>query len=280
MTAPAEGALDVTVLMPVHAAVDAGHFAAALDSVATQTARPREVVVVVDGPVPPSHDAVLDARGSWVTRVDLPSNQGAGRALAAGLAQCSSTWVARADADDLNLPDRLRTQLDRLADTGADVCSASMREFVGTPEQPVGTRSTPVRHDEFARAMRLRNPVNHPTVVFRRAAALDAGGYQDLPYLEDYDLWARMLAGGARFTGVSRPLVAFRADRMLERRTAAAAVGSERELQARLRAYGLVGPLRARVNRLVRVTYLRLPTWALRRVYRRIFSSAPEGPGR
>lgn len=267
--------VDVSVLMPVHAAVQAAHFAAALDSVASQSATPREVVVVVDGPVPASLAEVLAARDPWVTRVDLHTQGGAGLALAVGLGRCSSTWVARADADDLNMPERLQVQLEQLRRDGADVCSAAMTEFVGSPENRVGVRRAHVDHADFARLMRFRNPVNHPTVVFRREVALRAGGYQALPYLEDYDLWARMLAAGARFTGVDRPLVAYRADGMLERRTNAAAIRAERELQRRLRLYGLVGPVRSRLNWAVRVTYLRLPMWALRRAYRRVFRLPP-----
>ena len=52
--------------------------------------------------------------------------------------------------------------------------------------------------------MRLNNPINNPTVVFRRQLALDVGGYADLRYMQDYDLFARMLAGGARAENLHR----------------------------------------------------------------------------
>ena len=146
-----------------------------------------------------------------------------------------------------------------------------MAEFAGSTDHVLGLRPCPDTHDAFARRMRTRNPVNHPTAVFRRDVALRAGGYQPLPHLEDYDLWARMLRDGARFVGTDQPTVLFRTDGLLARRTSRAALDAERELQRRLRSYGVVGPVRARVNLLVRGTYLRLPRPVLERAYRLVF---------
>jgi glycosyltransferase involved in cell wall biosynthesis len=261
--------------MAVHQGVQPEHVDAALDSIAAQSLGSREVVLVVDGPVSDAHHQVLDRHKSSLNRVDLETNQGAGRALAVGLSLCTSTWVARADADDLNDVDRLRHQLALLESASADVCSTAMVEFLGEPANEIGIRTSPTDHTDFARIMRTRNPVNHPTAVFRRELAIDVGGYQPLPFLEDYDLWARMLAAGATFVGTRHPFVRYRADGMMARRRNVAAIRAERELQARLQRYGLVGPLRARVNRAVRVTYLRLPTWASSSAYRRVFRAAP-----
>jgi hypothetical protein len=178
--------------------------------------------------------------------------------------------VARADADDLNEPDRLERQLAALAASGADVCSAAMAEFTGSPDHVLGVRRSPADHDTFARRMRTRNPVNQPAVVFRRELAVSAGGYPDLRCLEDYDLWARMLRDGARFVGVDAPLVRYRMDGMMQRRVGKD-LHAERDFQQRMRGYGLVGPVRARVNLVVRGLYLRLPAPLLALAYRLVF---------
>lgn len=260
----------VSVLMPVHAGVRPDHLAAALDSVAAQTRAPDQVVVVVDGPVPPAHEAVLAAHPDLV-RVVLPASLGAGPALAAGLAVCTGEYVARADSDDVNEPRRLAVQLALLASSGADVCSAAMTEVAGDPPVAVGVRGTPLAHDHVARRMRTTNPVNHPTAVFRREAAVTAGGYQRLPFLEDYDLWARMLAAGAQFVGTAEPLVLFRADGLHDRRTAPGVGAAERELQRRLVAYGVIGAPRARLNLVLRGAYRRLPRPLLEAAYGVLF---------
>ncbi|WP_148614620.1 glycosyltransferase [Nocardioides rubriscoriae] len=259
--------------MPVHAGVRPEHLAEALTSLAGQTRRADETVVVVDGPVPDEHEAVLGRFADLVV-VRSTTQQGAGPALSRGLSACRGTYVARADSDDVNEPDRLARQLALLTATGADLCSTAMVEFESDPYRVRGVRRTAVEHAEFARLMPGRNPVNHPTVVFRRATAQAVGGYGDLPLLEDYDLWARMLVGGARFVGLDAALVRYRVDGMHERRTGSTARTSEVELQRRLVSYGLVSPARGRLNLVVRGTYHRLPRPVLERVYALLFRRA------
>lgn len=264
----------ISMLVPVHCTVNPGHLRAALSSVRAQTRRPDQIVVVTDGPLGAElEDVLADIVG--LERVDLPVHQGAGRALQVGLLACRHTWVARADADDINVPDRLELQMKRLAEQGADVSSAAMLEFLtgedGGPPRILGVRRCPQEHAEFARRMPVLNPVNHPTAIFRRELALRVGGYQHLPLLEDYDLWARMLAAGGRFTGVKQPLVHFRADGMLRRRTSRMAAASELELQRRLVSYGLVSGRRAKLNYWGRALFRSLPLPALRMVYPLLF---------
>jgi glycosyltransferase involved in cell wall biosynthesis len=260
----------VSVLMPVHAGVAPEHFDQALRSICQQSRFPDEIVVVLDGPVSSEHRAVL-ASYDGVRAVSLPENVGLGGALAAGLELCTSRWVARADADDLNAPDRLSRQLATLESTGADVCSSAMIEFVGEPHQELGVRSCPLTHAAVVRRMKLSNPVNHPTAVFDRELAIRAGGYQPLPFLEDYDLWARMWRAGAVFVGLAEPLVRFRADGMHDRRTGPELKRSERELQRRLVSYGLVSRPRMRLNLVLRSGYRRLPRPLLERAYAAVF---------
>jgi glycosyltransferase involved in cell wall biosynthesis len=255
--------------MPVHGRADPAQLVAALDSLTGQTLPAAEIVVVHDDPIPAEQDEVL-ARYRGIRRVAVPAGCGVGYASARGLEACRHTWVARADADDINEPHRFERQLAVLEAAGADVCSAAMVEFLGTPDSTLGVRSCPVRHDDFARRMRTRNPVHQPAVVFRRQLAMDAGGYAELGCMEDYDLWARMLRDGASFVGTDEVLVRYRTDGMLQRRSAKD-LHAERDFQRRMVDYGLIGPVQSRINRVVRGAYLRLPTPVLERAYQVIF---------
>ena len=259
----------ISVLMPVHGRADLGQLAAAMDSLMAQTRPPDEIVIAHDDPIPQAQAELLDGYAG-VRRVGVPAGCGVGYASARGLEECTQPWVARADADDINEPQRLERQLALLEASGADVCSAAMLEFLGTPDHVLGTRRNPREHSKIARRMRTRNPVNQPAVVFRRALALRAGGYAPLRCLEDYDLWARMLREGARFVGTDEALVRYRTDGMLQRRTGKD-LHAEHDFQRRLVEYGLIGPVQMWVNRLVRGAYLRLPTPVLERVYHLVF---------
>jgi glycosyltransferase involved in cell wall biosynthesis len=268
---------DLSVLLPVYAGVDPEHLAAALDSIAAQTLPAREVVVVEDGPLTPEQHRVLDdfaARHGGVVRVPLRVNQGAGVANQAGLRAATGAWIAKADADDLLVPHRFERQVAALRESGADLCGSAMWEFDEDPDHPLRLRANPLTHDAIARRMRFNNPINHPTVVYRRDLALEVGGYPAMRYMQDYDLFARLLAGGARVTNLDEPLVLFRAgDSMRKRRSARGYLALELELQRRLRSYGLVGPVTMTRNLVVRWTFRLLPQRLVRTTYARLLST-------
>jgi glycosyltransferase involved in cell wall biosynthesis len=271
----------ISVLLPVHAGVPVAALRAALTSLDGQTRPADEVVVVADGPLMVDHDRLLDryagSRGG-VVRVRLATNQGAGAANGAGLRAATGTWIAKMDADDILLPHRFEMQLAALGETGADLCGAAMWEFDVDPEHPTRIRTNPTDHAAIAQRMRFNNPVNHPTAVYRRELAMAVGGYPSMRYMQDYDLFARMLAGGARMMNLSEPLVLFRAgDGMLRRRSARGFLALEWQLQRNLRSYGLVGPGRAAGNLLVRGAFRVLPRWGLARAYARLLSTPAEG---
>ena len=172
------------------------------------------------------------------------------------------------------VPHRFETQLAALAETGADLCGAAMWEFDDDPERPTRLRTNPATHEAIARRMRFNNPINHPTAMYRRELALRVGGYPAMRFMQDYDLMARMLVGGARMTNLPEPLVLFRAgDGMLRRRSARGYLALERELQRNLRSYGLVGRGRAAVNLAIRGAFRVLPRWGLSRAYARFLST-------
>lgn len=268
----------VGLLLPVHGGVVPEHLAASLDSVASQVRPPDLAVIVEDGPLGPGLDAVLRAftPGFPVHRVRLDHNSGVGPALQAGLEALADswpiTWVARMDSDDIAEPDRLDAQLRWLRSSGDDVVGTAMVEFDGTPDRVIGHRVMPSDHADIARLMRRSNPVNHPTVVFRLSTAVAVGGYLPLAGLEDYDLWARMLASGARFHNLDAALVRFRGGpAMLSRRRALPVLRAEVLLQRNLWRHGVVGWPRMCLNVVVRTAFRTLPSPLLAMAYRRLF---------
>jgi glycosyltransferase involved in cell wall biosynthesis len=266
----------LSVLIPVHAGADAGHFARALESVVDQTLPPDEVLVVEDGPLRPAQTDVLESFGAshpgLLRRIAFPVNRGPGAAAAAGILEARNDVVARLDSDDIALPRRFEAQMRHLQQNGHDVVGTSMLEFEGDESNVVGERRLPATHEEIARYARTRSPINHPTVMLRRDAVLAAGNYVEIGLVEDYDLWVRMLASGARMSNMDEPLVLFRCSpAMFARRGGLKHLRAEWLLQRRLRDYGLIGPVRRWANLVVRIGFRLLPTRLLRIAYGRIF---------
>jgi glycosyltransferase involved in cell wall biosynthesis len=268
----------LSVVMPVHAGADVDHLERALTSVFDQTWPADEVVIVEDGPLTLAHDGLLttleNAHRS-VRRVRLSRQSGVAVALQAGLEAAQNPWIARMDSDDVALPERFAAQLDAIRTGRYDVVGAAMIEFDSDEHEPTGVRRMPEDHVDIARLMRVNNPLNHPTVVFRRSLILAVGGYRPLPHLEDYDLWARVLAAGGILHNLPEPLVCFRADaRMLARRRQAGIHRAEFELQRNLRRYGLISGPRVILNLVVRTAFRSLPAPLMACAYRRLFHSA------
>ena len=112
----------------------------------------------------------------------------------------------------------------------------------GAPGPPTGAQ-------EIARTARWRNPFNHPTVVYRRDAVLSAGGYRELPFMEDYWVFTRMIANGAHVVNLPDPLVRYRVDAgAYERKGGVRQLRSELRLQRRLRAEGFTTAGRPRAT--------------------------------
>ena len=268
--------------MAVYDGVNPTHLAEALTGLHEQTLTPHEVIIVADGPITGEQGAVLDAFATthrWVRRIDRSVRRGAGPARQAGLVAATCEWIAIFDADDISLPQRLERQMASAARLQVDVLGAAMEEFDDLDGRVLGIRQFPTEHDEVRRMLRTLNPINQPATLVRRKAVLSAGGYRDLPMLEDYELWVRMMGNGARFANLPEVLVRFRGGAQVHRRrTSPSAFASEYRLQQALVRAGLVGRTKAMQNWVTRSAYRLLPDRLGRVAYRRLFLNTPKPP--
>lgn len=279
----------LAALVTCYRGTNAPELRGALESLARQTRPADRILVIEDGPVSGEVREVVDeflAEHSEATRVALSENRGLGLALRAGHEAAGTEFVANLDSDDLAEPERFERQLAYFADhPELDVVGTAVQEFDGD-RLPTGAESDPealhrvagqVRrlpesHEAIARYARINSPVNHPSVMVRAAAVAAAGGYRDVPLLEDYDLWVRMIARGSRFANLPEPLTWLRvSDSQFQRRTGKKVRASELALQNTLVELGLVSRPRAILNLALRDGYRMLPEAALRRAYGLLF---------
>jgi glycosyltransferase involved in cell wall biosynthesis len=253
-------------------------FCSAVDE---QRLRPAQVVIVRDGPVRDELDACLaDLHKTSpvpVTLVPLESNRGLGPALDAGMAASQFDVIARMDADDVAMAHRFEVQIPLIAE--ADIVGAGLLEFVDDIENVVGQRVPPTDPEQIQRYARMHDPFNHPTVVYRRQAVQAAGGYGDLPLMEDYALFARMLQNGARAVNVAEPLVYYRVGATaFKRRGGADLLRSELRLQREFRRQRFTTPAEYARNVMVRGGYRLIPWWARRAVYKPMVAHYTDHP--
>ncbi|MBQ5561182.1 MAG: glycosyltransferase [Lachnospiraceae bacterium] len=189
--------IDLSVLMSVYKNDSVAHFEIALNSVLSQTMLAKEIVLVVDGPVPEEMQKTIqhyEAQEEVVNVYWLEKNVGLGNALNYGLKKCKFDLVARMDSDDVSCPTRFEKEYTCFQkDKELAIVGSYADEFQSNPEEIISIRKVPVTKEEIIKKGVIRNPFNHPSVMFRKNVIKAVGGYLDLYLFEDYYLWIRLI---------------------------------------------------------------------------------------
>jgi glycosyltransferase involved in cell wall biosynthesis len=166
----------------------------AIDSILAQSVSELELIVIDDGSSDSSPDIARAAarRDDRVRALALADNVGISSSLNTAIAHAAAAIVAIQDADDYSEPGRLERQL-ALLDGEPDVA------LVGCRMREVDERGndlkarTNFRAGDVNDALMHFNPIPNTSAAFRRAAVLEAGGYDPrYRYAMEYDLWLRV----------------------------------------------------------------------------------------
>lgn len=272
-----------SVLISVYADDSSVTLRAALDSVINQSTTPDEIVLVKDGPLSEELDKTIkDLKSEYpdiFTIVSISRNVGLGRALDIGLESCSNSLVARMDADDISVKNRFSLQLQYLQQNpNVALVGGYMREDTRMASKSDFIRQVPLTPEEVEETAHIRNPMNHPTVLFRKNAVESAGGYQDLRSIQDYDLWVRMLTKGYKLANIPEVLVTTNGDTSFyQRRGGIKYLKTEVAVQKRFVDYGFLTPFEMIRNLLIRVPVRLLPNNIRSKLYQSILRNSTSG---
>lgn len=234
-----------SVAMCVYGGDRADWFKIAVDSILNQTAKPNEVVLVVDGPVPNElNEIICEYEKMDIFKViRFAENQGHGNARRAGLENCSNELVAIMDADDISEASRFEKQLREFEnDFTLDIVGGNITEFVDEPENIVGQRVVFLEDSEIKKDLKKRCPMNLVTVMYKKSSVNKVGGFIDWYCEEDYYLWIRMYLANMKFKNVPDDLVNVRVGKeMYQRRGGLKYFKSEKALQKYMRKNKVIG---------------------------------------
>lgn len=263
-----------TVLLSLYHKESARYFEQCLKSIRENTAQPDQIVIVYDGPVGNELDDVAKTFLSYlpIEIIKLPHNLGLGKALNHGLKFCKNNYVLRMDTDDVCLPDRFENQIRYLENNPEVVLlGGAINEFDESMRISQGIRFSVSEHDDIKQYSKKRNPFNHMTVAFKKNVIEDIGGYQHHLFMEDYNLWLRVIAAGYLTHNMSEILVNARAGaNMVLRRKGIRYIKSEVQL-ARLKYRLKIDSFAGAVGcALIRIIPRLLPLAALEFVYKKL----------
>lgn len=196
----------VTVLMSVYNGMD--YLSEAIESILAQTLDDFEFIIINDGSIDKSKEIILSYKDPRIFLLDLSTNIGLPKALNKGLEISQCEYIARMDADDISLYNRLQKQyfyIKQHPEVG--VLGTGIR-IIDESKQIVGKWIPPKDNNLIVWSLLFSNSFAHSSVMFRRSEVMSVKGYRSVE-TEDFDLWSR-LSGKTKFSNLQEELLLYR----------------------------------------------------------------------
>ena len=182
----------VSVVLPVYNCET--YVGGAIESVLEQTFSSFELIVINDGSTDQSAH-IIDSFNDKRMRVLHQANQGLAAALNRGISLAKGKYIARQDQDDLSLINRIALQVAYMEGHPDCVLLGSWAQIMEVDRLVERFHRHPVDELTLRYQLLFNNPFVHSSVLLRRSALLQVGGYSTDPDRqppEDYELWSRL----------------------------------------------------------------------------------------
>ena len=202
--------MSVSVVIPAYNA--SKYIAQTLESVLRQSLPADEILVVDDGSTDDT-GAIAARFGAPVRVIRIPNSKlPAARNL--GVREARGEWIAFVDSDDLWEENKLERQMQELTHhPEADLCYTGRILLVEAADgstafgDVIQVPPATTIQEEMLRT----NKFPPSCVVIRRSTFLEVGGHDTtFPFVEDWELWLRLLQAGVKFTECPEPLLQYR----------------------------------------------------------------------
>lgn len=195
----------VSVILPVYNG--AKTIKRAVESILVQSFSNFELIIINDG----SNDETPQILNSFTdSRIKIlhQENSGITVALNKGVEAANGKYIARMDADDISLPERLEKQVNFL-EAHPDIAVVGCANKIIYQDGKEAVRYRAFTHNEIMKNFVKITPVPHSSVIMRKDALIDVGlydpktdGSKKIWMTEDYDLWVRFAKKGYKFANL------------------------------------------------------------------------------
>lgn len=200
----------ISVLMSVYN--DERYLENSIESILSQTHK-NFCFIIIDDASSDSSPEILQKYSKLDARISVyrnEKNEGLAYSLNKGLELINTEFVARMDADDIAIVNRLEIQLDYLLKhPTVDILGGFALDINGNNEV-TKKRMLPITHQDIKRII-WSNPIIHPTVMYKRSKIIEIGSYNSkLKRRQDYELWFRAIKHGLIIENYPTPLIYYR----------------------------------------------------------------------
>jgi glycosyltransferase involved in cell wall biosynthesis len=185
----------------------------AIQSVLDQTFTDFELIIINDGSTDKTEFIILSFTDERIVYQKNPSNKGLIYTLNRGIEIAKGKYIARMDADEICLPDRLKNQkmfLDENADVSVVSSVVNLLNEKGeiTGAWPLDRET--ITAETIRQKMPVENCIAHPSVMMRAEVIRQFKYNPRQKNIEDYDLWLRLLNRGRRIAKLKDPQLLYR----------------------------------------------------------------------
>lgn len=203
----------VSVILPVYNGED--YLSLSIDSILNQTYENFELIIINDGSIDRSDEIILSKRDSRIVYLKNSSNQGIVKSLNKGLHFSNGEFIARMDADDISMPERLMLQHEYMKENKeTDILGT---EIISIQDNQETQKNRETNYEVMPSNLHniyllIRNTLTHPTVMIRKESLLSNNLYYDKnsEFAEDYKLWADSSIVGLKIESLAIPLLRYR----------------------------------------------------------------------
>lgn len=177
----------------------------------------QEIIIVKDGPISNELESLIDSYKFKINHkvISIENNKGLGKALEVGSENCAGKYIARFDTDDINLPNRIKTQIP-IMENDSEIALISSSVYEKTNYKKIFYKKN--YNGNIKEMLYKFNPINHPTVILNKEILFRVGNYENIKYFEDYYLWLKFLKKGYKIHIINTPLVVMNVDYQYRKR--------------------------------------------------------------
>lgn len=180
-----------------------------LQSVLIQTYNDYEIIIVNDSSTDGTLSEINKIKDnlSNISIINNPENLGAASSRNKGISVAKGNYIAFLDGDDVWMPDKLKKQKCIIKENNCDICCTSY-DFIDKNSQKIKNTYVIPEHIDYKMLLK-QNYIGCSTAIVKRELLLDNPMDKNYRH-EDYALWLKLSRNGAKFTGITEPLVKYR----------------------------------------------------------------------
>ena len=221
---------EITVGIPFYNEVDINHLGLCIESIINQSIKPKIIHLIQDGKISSllkeKIDYYIDKYPDLFLLLELPK-KGLPYALNQSIKITKTMYYARMDADDIAISDRFEIQVKYLEENlDIDILGSWAYEFdENYHDKSLYVNETPNNYEKIKEYVHYRNPLIHPSIIFRMSVFNKLGYYNEKMITDqDLELWGRALSYDIGITNIQKPLIFLRIQNRLLRRSKLSAI--------------------------------------------------------